>query len=204
MKHPKLGKDWRTALHITNETRYDTRAIRSLVIAALKQVVLPRRGAVRIVYSRATSLEPARRHHAGEAAIGTQVKRLDGRAGYETFQGLTMVLTLPRNPALLDVGHFALVIVHEALHWKGVDHKDMNENQLWCRGPAPTWAEGVTIAHREKRMTDPLAAIAKRRLHAQAMLERSERKAKLAATLVKRWRRRLGAIERAAAKRSAP
>lgn len=198
--HPELHRTWRTSLSIVNETSYDTRAIRTLVIAALREVCLPVRGAVRITYSKARGKTPAH-HHRGSAAMGRTIRLQDG--SFHTNQGLTMVLTLPRDPSMLDVAHFALVIRHEALHWKGVDHKDMTENQLWCRGPTPSWAEGVTIANVVRSKPNPIDQRAKRLAHARTMLTKSERKAKLADTLVKRWKRRVAALERAMTKTTA-
>lgn len=193
--HPTLHKTWRTSLSVKNETSYDTIAIRKLVIAALREVCLPVRGTVRITYSSAAEEQDPRHHHRGSAAMGRTTRNEDG--SFRTLQGLTMVLTLPRNPEKLDVTHFALVIRHEALHWKGVDHKDMTENQLWCKGPTPAWAENVAVPFKVRAKPNPRDERAKRLERARAMLKKSERKAKLAETLVKRWKRRVAALERA-------
>jgi len=203
-RHPRLHEEWRTSLRITNDTGYDTRAIRKIVVRALKAVCLPVRGAVRIAYSAGSfgDFGDARYRHHGEAVMGSTHRREDG--SFVTYQGLTMVLTLPRKPEEADVGYFARVALHEALHWKGVDHKDMTENQLHCAGPLPEWAEGISLTHAVRCSPSPDALRAKRLAHAQKMLRNAERKAKLAQTIVKRWKRRTSALERAARKKAGP
>ena len=83
------------------------------------------------------------------------------------------------------------------MHWRGVEHADMTEDQLYCRGPVPAWAEGVVISHREKAAPSRQEQRDKKLVHAREMLKRAETRLLRAETLVKRWRRRAGAAERA-------
>lgn len=190
--HPDAGK----RLVVENETRWSTTAIRSVVVRCLRHLGMRVRGHVRVVYS--TSKRELRDHN-GRAALGHQHKRPDG--SYWTAPGLNMSLSLPRDPARLNLAHFCRVILHEALHWKGVDHKDMTPDQLWCRGPLPAWAEGAPpLVHRDVKPMKPKPTreeIAERKL--EAMRARVAKLAgQLARTekLLKKWRRKLRDAER--------
>lgn len=198
--HPKLHKGWRETLRIINDTEYDTRTIRKLVAAALRAIVLPVRGAVRIAYSSESGGDARHRHH-GSAAMGRTTRREDG--SFATLQGLTMALTLPRKPEELDVGLFARVILHEALHWKGVEHREMTENQLWCTGPTPAWAADVSLPHAVRARPNPVDLRAKRLKHAETMLERAEAKERRWNNIASKWKRKASALRRALEKTEA-
>ena len=180
---PAVTRRHLRGLQVLNETGYDTRAIRRLIVRALRAQGMRVVGAVRVVYT------GGRGHH-GCATVGRSA----------SMPGLNMSLSLPRDPAQLDVGKFARVIRHEVMHWRGVRHADMTDDQNYCRGACPEWAEGVVIAHRERAVPIDDERREKRLAHARAMLARAERKAKLAATIVKRWKRRVAAAERAFAR----
>lgn len=110
----------------------------------------------------------------------------------------------------LDIAAFVWLVRHEVGHWRGLDHKQMHPTMRrwedWKKAgkPLPAWAASVSVAIDEappprarKARPDPNVARAKRADHARVMLAKAERKAKLAATLVKRWTRRVSAAERA-------
>ena len=196
-RHPKLHKRWRDSLRVVNETGYDTRALRRAIVGAIRAVCLPVRGTVRVTYDRSRDAKPVG-WHGGSAAFGHVVKEAEG---YRTLQGLTMVLTLPRDPKLFDLANFARTAHHEALHWKGVDHSEMTDDQRYCRGPVPSWAEGIVVGFEEPTKPDPSEAGAKRLQHAQEMLAKARTRAKRAATIEKKWKRKVDGMIRAAARR---
>ena len=194
-QHPKLHKHWRDSLHVVNETGYDTRALRRVIVRAILAVCLPVRGTVRVTYDQKRTRS---NWHGGSAAMGRVIKEAEG---YRTLQGLTMVLTLPRDPKLFDLANFARTAHHEVLHWKGVDHSEMTDDQRYCRGPVPSWAEGIVVGFEEPTKPDPSEAGAKRLQHAQEMLAKARTRAKRAATIEKKWKHKVDGMIRAAARR---
>jgi hypothetical protein len=92
------------------------------------------------------------------------------------------------------------VALHEAMHLAGVRHKDMTEEQYYCRMPVP-WAaemqlrakEVAPAVPREERMA---AARGDRLEHAQAMLAKAQTRSKRAATIEKKWKRRVGVLSK--------
>jgi hypothetical protein len=181
-KLPEVTHKHLSGLQIVNDTGYDTRAIRSLMIRALRAQGMRVRGAVRIAYS---SQELG--HH-GCAALGDSVH----------VTGLNMALSVPRDPAKFSVREFALVMRHEAMHWRGVLHGDMSDDQRYCRGELPEWAEGIVVAHRTEAPPSADEIRVKKVAHAQTMLKRAETRLRRAETFVKKWKRRVAAAERAA------
>ena len=183
-------------LEVLNETAYNGRAIRKLLVRCLRALGLKVCGCVRVAYSSVGE------HH-GMAALGRVEKKPDG--GYVTCAGLNMSLTVPRDPARFSRDQFARLIYHEVLHWKGVKHDEMTEDQRWCRGAAPAWCSDVEVVFRASKATPDKAAAKteakKAKLaHAREKLVNAERKLKLAETIVKRWQRRVAAAERALAR----
>lgn len=197
-EHPDLHRKWRTSLKVTNETGYDTRALRRIIVGAIRAVCLPVRGAVRVTYHRPGEYKNAA-WHGGSAAYGRVERKEDG--GFITYQGLTMVLTLPRDPALFDLANFARTAHHEALHWKGVDHTEMTDAQLRCSGPVPDWAVGVVVEFRAPKKPDVEELSVRKVRHAQEMLAKARTRAKRASTIEKKWKRKVDGLLRAAAKR---
>ena len=110
-----------------------------------------------------------------------------------------------------DVILFGWLVRHEVGHWRGLAHTQMAPVMRWRKvweaegRPLPAWCR-EQVVHLEdappakpsrKPPPDREAEREKRAEHARAMLARAERRAKLAATVVKRWRRRVAAGERA-------
>jgi hypothetical protein len=83
------------------------------------------------------------------------------------------------------------------MHWRGIRHKDMTKEQLYCQGAVPEWAVGAVLEHRAPQAVDPNDARAKKLEHAQAMLKRAETKLRRAQTIVERWEHRVRAADRA-------
>lgn len=202
--HPTTLTRHLRSLEVRNETRYDTRAIRKLVVACLRSLRLDVCGVVRVAYGVGEA-------HLGEAYLGDHIydrRHLedvpDKLPRLRTRQGQSMVLTLPRDPAQFSRDLFARVVLHEALHWKGVEHKDMTESQLRCTGPAPAWAEGVEVIHRDPKPEKSRAEVFAERLeHATKMIERAEARERYYAGLLlrtanvkKKWERRKRLAER--------
>ncbi len=126
-------------------------------------------------------------------------------------------------PKPFDFPQFVWLVRHEVGHWRGLDHSQMGPSLLYWRRPEgrarlrsfvasgpvgselplPAWAADLDVAVEDAepdlRKPRPTAdATREEKLsHARVMLAKSERKAKTAATLVKRWRRRVSAAERA-------
>ncbi len=179
-------------LRVVNHTRYDARAIRRILAACLRSFGMKVRGYVRIAYSKKLG-EPG--WHGGRAMLGSLAS-----------PGTHMLLTLPRDPKRVSGEEFARVVHHEVLHWRGVQHGDMPPAQKLCLSWwIPSWFTALGprgfIAHRGPK--PPVAPDVRRERkieHARTMLAKAERKQKLATTLVKRWKRRLDAAERAFAK----
>lgn len=180
---PEVSHRHLRKLEILNETGYDGRAIRSLLVRCLRFYGMQVIGVVRVVYSSVSQ------HH-GCAALGAGPDRA----------GLNMALSLPRDPVHADVGQFARVVRHEVLHWRGARHPDMTPDILYCQGPAPSWAAGVVLEHTEEEAVDPFAVRTQKLAHARSMLKRAETRVRRAETIAKRWKRRVQAAERAAAR----
>lgn len=165
-------------MKIENETKYETLALRRLIVFACRSLGVPIINLhVRIVYNRRRGSA----WHGGCAALGHSEKRVvtveaepqdcyacrgagcglcgDGKVKaferkeeYVTRFGRRMTLSLPREPELVDAGEFAKTAIHEVLHLRGVQHGEMTPAQRWCRGPAPAWAAGTRILVRPTKI----------------------------------------------------
>ncbi len=94
------------------------------------------------------------------------------------------------------------VALHEAMHLAGVRHKDMTEEQHYCRMAVP-WSAQMQLRTKEAPATVPreerMAADRSNRLeHAQSMLRKAETRAKRANTILKKWERRVKTASKAA------
>lgn len=108
---------------------------------------------------------------------------------------------IDRDQFLLEV---CRVAHHEALHSVGAHHKDMTPEQRYCTQDVP-WASELQlrtksevrppkpVPSREERMA---ADQVERLEHVRAMHKKALTRAKRAATLEKKWRRRLQAAEK--------
>jgi hypothetical protein len=89
----------------------------------------------------------------------------------------------------------ARVMHHEALHGVGARHADMTELQYWARQPVP-WAADLPLRVQEEKPVDRAAAFQDKLAHSRGMLRRAETRAKRADTILKKWRRRVAALEK--------
>lgn len=200
---------------IENSTRYSTTDLERILLLALVDAGITSHAHDRIAIKYSSSGSFTGWCYYGD--VTPPILRSTGQ------RRTRMVLRLPpvlessdvANVATVgDVRHFVWLIRHEVAHWQGLRHRQMSDamvhTSVWrtlgC--PLPIWAETITIG------IEPLAVLAdrkqarralpdrdverdKRKTHALAMLAKAERKAKLAATLVKRWTRRVKSADRA-------
>ena len=93
---------------------------------------------------------------------------------------------------------FAQLCHHEALHAVGVVHKDMTEDQYYCRQSVP-WSEGLQL--RSKDELTPAeearkAAHDDKLSHVRSMHKKALTRLKRAETIEKKWGRRLRMLEK--------
>lgn len=215
---------------IDNRTRYVTADLERIILGALNEFGVTKHARDRVL------IKPGPFSgwcYFGHVQLRGKVSRMVLRIPNAPPPSLAAAPSAPaavRAHEPLDLRRLVWLVRHEVGHWAGLDHKQMNSAlRYWSRErrrrtivgdvgserPIPTWAEGMTVAvvgevapiSRRVRVRDPDAVRSARLDHATAKLAEAERKAKTAAMLVKRWRRRVasakGAIERAARKRAA-
>lgn len=179
-------------LRLTNATHFDTRDLRALVGAGLRALGDDRTYHVTVTYTRGG----AAGFTSGYAYYGTGRIRLSVPKRDEG----AVLAELP-EPVRIDL---ARTLAHEIAHTNGVRHREMHgELKRCCRGGsddvAVPWADGLPVrAKAPKPKADPLVA---REAKALAMLERWTRKARLAATKVRKYRKELERVQRRAAAR---
>lgn len=202
---PRATHEHVRALRLMNETAYDGRAIRSMLVACLRFLGLRVRGAVRVTYA---TRGRGMGHH-GRAALGDEDL-------VPNLSGLNMVLCLPRDPRKLDEGVLAWLMHHEALHWKGVRHEDMTDEQLYVGSWRPSWWQVWRRDREAALLTDagpsavgwtpapvraPADESADKIRHAEAMLKKARTRVLRAQSVEARWRRRLAGLEAARERR---
>lgn len=175
-------------LTIHNRTRYSTPDLRRFFAAGLAAMGARPDKVVTVGYTH------GRRNRTGTCGGWAYF----GAPGNE-HRSIAMFLPTPTG-APLNLTDLALTWRHEVLHTLGLRHADMCEDDRWCRGPAPAWAEGLAVAW---RAAPPVAAAARpadtRLADARVALKRWEMRAKRAATYLKKYHRRIAALERVAA-----
>jgi hypothetical protein len=92
------------------------------------------------------------------------------------------------------------VALHEAMHLAGARHKDMTDEQRYCKMPVP-WAEDLHLRAKGSPVPEQpeehlAAARADRLEHAQAMLAKARTRTKRATTIEKKWKRRVATLGR--------
>jgi hypothetical protein len=181
-------------MKIVNHTSYDTRDIMRLVYRVAQNELNPgglKNGRITIKYRRG-------------GGIG-------GWCYYGTIQNpnVRMRLALPRTN--LDVMELAAIIAHELAHARGVKHREMNAKRYkWGEGwrDLYTYAKdfpiGIKVDPPKPTLDDKRR---KELVKAQGMVVKWTRKQKLASTALKKWQRKVKAVETrllAAAMPSAP
>lgn len=168
-------------MRLANETNWETRDIARLVrhCAELENVSLK--------YARVT----------------VKNRRSNGwKLGHCTYGSLLrpyvrMLLLIPREPVVNSV-QLAAVVAHELGHAKGLRHPEMrNVRYGWVEGWREHygWAAEYQIAAKpEPRRATTEERRAHRLAHAREMLQRAATRARRAATIEKRWKRRVTAL----------
>jgi len=136
----------------------------------------------------------------GKRQLHIKAGRRNGRvSGRATVRGRWMMLCIPPIHDPLTV---ARVLHHEALHNLGAQHEDMTKEQRYCQASwKPSWwrEELVLVRSTTKAPTDEAKrlAVQKKLKAAHEGLARANRRAKLAATWQKKWKRKLAGLEQA-------
>lgn len=153
-------------MKIVNKTKYRTADLRAWLVAAHKAMEAPHeQKTVEIVYG-----------HAG------------GHWGRGAYSGYYMKLTLPGDPSKIRYEYLAHVTEHEIGHNLGLKHGDMDEDLMRGLGRAPSWEVGLQLRLRESKGAMTVdERVAKRADHARKMLDRWDRKIKLAKTMRSKW-----------------
>lgn len=153
-------------MKIINRTKYRTADLRVWLVAAHKAMEAPHeQKTVEIVYG-----------HAG------------GHWGRGAYSGYSMKLTLPGDPSKIRYEYLAHVTEHEIGHNLGLKHGDMDEDLMWGRGRVPSWEVGLQLRLRAEEAAIPMTdRVASRAAHAQKMLDRWDRKIRLAKTIRSKW-----------------
>lgn len=182
---------------MVNLTQFHDDDLRAIVRAAcVKAGVAARTITLRV--------NPGRLHVRGRATVAP--KRSQLLCGSFTLQIPPFESWDPRRHGKRErtiqewVTEICQVALHEAMHLAGVRHQDMTEEQLYCKMPVP-WSAGMQLRDKEVRPELPreerLAAARGDRLkHAERMLSKARTRLKRAATIEKKWRRRVGVLSR--------
>lgn len=189
-------------LVIKNTTRYATADLRRIILAAAKQA--------HVRADKRVSVAPASHGRAvrGRAYLGDL-------AGSEAY-GVRLWLPVPdryRPGSRGDRGdtlaqELAAVAVHEFQHTRGLRHRDMTRQQLYC-GADVVWARDLPVRWREPERDSrtPAERGAARRAagEARARAKVAEWQAKLtrAERTLRKWRDKLQRYERQTARRAA-
>lgn len=129
-----LGR-WKTGearLKLINKTRYDGRNLRRWISAGLRVLRVNSNPIVEVTYAR--------------KANGF----CTGRARYD---GTRMWLRLQR-PELLRPSDLSYIIEHEALHLRGVRHREMTPSQLRGHDILRSWAKTLPLPREKKERGD--------------------------------------------------
>lgn len=203
---------------LENSTHYATEDLEALILRVLEDAGITKHGRdrVRVAYSRDG------KQYTGWCFYGSvKPMTLTERAAFKRrMKGLGTVvssrrensiyrmrLNVPR-PEHLDLAKLIWLVRHEVAHWQGLSHAQMGPTLMHHdpTAPTPAWCGGWRSlrvleerpAEIKKRKPTADDTREKRIEHARKMLAKASRRAKLAATLEAKWRRKLSALERVA------
>jgi hypothetical protein len=175
-------------MNIVNKTRVNAKQLGALIRAvAVEELWTPddiEQLRIRVVYRRRTYGRPD--NHPG---------------GYAYYDSYRMCLKFVRGVQPDPVGT-AKTIAHELAHCKNVQHRNMNNNRYgWKPGWRETWAWVVKyplemLPDRETVKPSKSEKASKDIERCQKALEDWQRKAKLAATKLRKWKRKLDYYEK--------
>lgn len=195
---------------LDNRTSYASADLERIILGALQEFGITKHARERVVVKPYAS-------YSGWCFFGhVQI----GKRARMTIRIPTSELDVARLVWLVrhEVGHWA-GLEHTQMgtalrywHRKERGRRRPIDGPVGCERPIPDWATGLTVSvapatatetptptviPARRRAPDADALRADRLEHARLMLAKAERKAKTAAMLIKRWRRRVGAAERA-------
>ena len=193
-------------MRLQNYTQYRDDDLRWFFLAALRS--MGSNGlykTITVKYTRAGTWCGGRA--GGNAQLGKWVPcspGLNGGKVRKLLEGKRMTILLPKPGEPQNMPDIARTVMHEILHLRGAQHRDMTEAQRKCTGPLPEWAEGLELrfdeAPAEPSREEKIATVvAQREEHARAMLAKWEAKAKRATVIAKKWRTKVAGYERRAA-----
>lgn len=167
-------------MKLINKTSYRTDDIRALVVAAHQAMGADMMKTVEVNQGRS-------RHH--------------GRASYT---GGWMMISLP-PPGKGDIKIVAQVLEHEIAHNLGIRHEDMDEDVRSCRQEVPWLRPELLLRAKEEKPALTLSdRVRQREEKARRMLDRWDRKVKLAKTIRAKWAAKVSYYERKAAAGAEP
>lgn len=212
-------------MRLINETRYRTEDLKSFFAAGLKAMGAKSDKIITVRYTRpgkhrrrvSENPECASDHHAASYASGrahlghTAVvgKTKLGLPKRKIIEARHMIMLMPPPGIPINYRDLALTFEHEVLHLKGVQHREMTQDQMYCRGPMPDWADSwngcielepePAPMSPEERETRRKELVEQREAKARTKLEHYESKLKRIQALCKKWRTKVRGYERRAA-----
>jgi hypothetical protein len=162
-------------LEVVNCTAWNTRHLRKLLVACVKEWGQPHR-----IYRVTIRYQRAGTRRVGRASIGGS--------------SITLLVPRPGAPTCINAGVIAATMQHEMAHNHGLRHRDMEHG---CHiGAAPAWASWHIITSRPEkpkktREERTAALVEKREKLARDALARWQRRLKLAQTKVHAYKRKV-------------
>lgn len=171
---------------LANRSPYDPEDLKALVRAAIKHT--------------GADIETLRLSVRTQRSNGRVNGRATCREGVRVWLKCSMDL-FPKAPDKIDLDRFKKTVIHEAMHLAGATHSTMTEEQRYCTFELPSWAQSLPLRTKEQDHSEVIAerkaAERTERLeHAKKMLAKAQTRLKRAATIEKKWLRRVGALSR--------
>lgn len=94
-----------------------------------------------------------------------------------------------------DIADFAMVVAHEMAHTRGHQHRAMRGARRWEDKEVWAFTRSMPMRLAQKPQRDPEAERAKKLAYAQGMLAKALTRQKRANTIVKKWERKVRALE---------
>lgn len=179
-------------MKIDNRTHWNTQHLRAIIARVAATELDPnhrRQATIRVVYGRS-------RGSSGVAYVGSSLAVVRIASGNPTWRMKHGVPELP-----VDKVDFAGTVAHEMAHLRGMKHAWMRGCPRYRRVEGHkdlyAWAEAMPLERQAAKSKPALDERRQQRLaHARTMLVAWERKAKIAAGRVRRWRGRVRDYER--------
>lgn len=112
----------------------------------------------------------------------------------------TSILRVPKRGVAFNSRSFAMVACHEFAHNRGMEHRQMPTYYNSSNHARYDWAKAFVVRAQAVKVKPTGPALVDVKVeHARKMIARAETRAKRAATILKKWRRKLTYYERKAA-----